>query len=468
VSDLIEFTHKIAMSLHRVGLAGAAVDLKQFNKLGTEWTRDATQRGAWLQTYALRKGLKEFAPTNDSQIRELLYEKLHFPVVKETKQGLPSVDKATLKQLVKEHKKSPFIDNLIAFNSVDKLASTWYGKADGKKRRKSVRDLLVAIPKPHAKSIQDDIALLHFWIFPLRARTGRRASGGGEEGDPDSRNSQNWPGAARSVVVSRWKRSGLSICDFKSLEPVIVGWRAQDERFLDYFTNGEGYIGVARDFWGQKVVKDTPLYKATKSMVLGLDYNMKKNKLAHDLWYKADFKFSNDYKEHVKQTGAARHRYLRFFPGLARYIKDRIDEMSKTQRVISPSGRIRHFPHHGRDSEGFWHFENAAVNQPIQSFASEITGSAIVDYERAMLKEHGLSYVDWHTALLEHPWDLPCSPVINEVHDELDLDNHPETGDRDLEILVESMRNVKSIKKICPEFNLKLKVDVENVKRWKQ
>jgi DNA polymerase I-like protein with 3'-5' exonuclease and polymerase domains len=465
LNDLIEFTHRIAMSLHRVGLAGAAVDLKEFHKLGKAWTQEATRRRDAVVKYALRHGMKEFVPTNDNHIRELLYERLHYPVFATSKAtSQPKVDKATLKRITDEHGSSKFIEELLAFNSADKLAGTWYGRNDGKKRKKSVAELLVPIPEGGGR---DDIALLHFWIFSLRARTGRRASGGGEEGDPESRNSQNWPVVARRSIVSRWRKGKISINDFKSLEPVIVGWRAQDERFLSYFTGkGLGYIGIAKDFWGQEVVKDTPLYKGTKAMVLGLDYNMGTNKLAEDLWFKAKLRFSKDYKEHVRQTGRVRRRYLQFFSALHKYIRERIQEATDTQRVISPSGRVRHFPHHGPESEGFWHIKNAAVNQPIQSFASDITGSSIVDYEEALLKEHGLSYKEWHLALLQHPWDLPCSPVFNEVHDELDLDMHPKTGKRDQEILVDCMRNVRTLKKIVPEFDLKLNVDVQEVDYW--
>lgn len=467
--SLITFTHQIALSLHRVGLAGAAVNLSAFHKLGKQWQQDAARIHDRLTKFALRHGMKQFRPTNDEDIRSVIYKKLGYPIIAKTaKGGLPAVDKPTLLRLLKEHKKSPFISDLIEYNTKDKLASTWYGTGNTKtNRRKSVGELIVPVSRAEAaRSNRANIGLLHFWIFPLRARTGRRASGGGEEGDPESRNSQNWPSIARRVVVSRWKRGKIAICDFTRLEVVLMGWRACDEKLLDYFLNGNGYIGVAKEFWGQDVADGTPLYKATKSFVLGLNYNMGPWKLANDLWYRADFKFSEDWDEHCRQTRKARKRYLRMFDGLRRYIKDRIREVTETQQVVSPSGRIRHLPHHGPESEGFWHIKNAAVNQPIQSFASEVTGSAIVDYESELLHEHGLSYNDWHLALLERPWDLPCSPVFNEVHDELDLDLHPKTGKKDLAILVECMRRVRSLKKLVPEFDLTLKVDVKVKDTW--
>lgn len=467
--DLITFTHKIAMSVHRVGLAGAAINLDKFHKVGNQWQREAIQYKDLLTKSALRHGMKTFIPTNDNHLRQLIYEKLKYPILARTeKDQVPKVDRGTLKLLLKEkHPKygdARVIDYLLKFNSADKLASTWYGKPEGgnkkSNRKKSVADLIRVFPNNPRRG------LLHFWINPLGARTGRRSSGGGEEGTPESRNSQNWPQRARSVIVSRWPKGKIAICDFSRLEVVLMGWRAKDDKLLEYFLDGEGYIGVAKEFWGQKVKDGTPLYKATKSLVLGLDYNMGAWKLAHDLWNKAEFKFSEDWDTHVKETRKARKKYLKMFPGLRKYIRDRIQEVTETQQVVSPSGRVRHFPHHGPDSEGFWHIKNAAVNQPIQSFASDVTGSALVDYEEALLTEHHLSFMDWHSALLETPWDLPASPVFNEVHDELDLDLHPKTGKKDLEILRDAMENVRTLKKFVPDFNIKLKVSVELSDSW--
>lgn len=465
--DLITYTHQIAASLHRVGLAGAAVDLKEFHKLGKKWTQEAALSREKLVKFAHKHKLKEFTPTNDNHLRDLLYDKLGYPILVKTGSGESSVAKGTLKRLINEHgDKGGFISDLLAFNSADKLASTWYGRPgqEAKNRKPSVGDLIV--PFGSSDPAKASLGLLHFWIFPLRARTGRRASGGTEEGDPQSRNSQNWPPAARGVVRSRWS-SKIAVCDFSRLEVVLVGWVSGDTKLLDYFLNGEGYVGVAREFWGQKVEKDTPLYKATKSMVLGLNYNMGAGKLAEDLWFKAGFKFSNDWEKHCRETKIARRKYLRIFRPLDDYIHRQIDFVTKHQYVVSPTGRVRHFPHHGRDSEGFWHIRNACVNYPIQSFASDVTGGAVVDYERLMLAEHGLSYADWHSSLLEQPHDPVASPVFNEVHDELDLDLHPKSGRKDLEILKSCMRNNTSLRQLAPEFNIKLNIDVDIIERWK-
>jgi DNA polymerase I-like protein with 3'-5' exonuclease and polymerase domains len=461
-SELITFTHQVAMSLHRMGLAGAAVNRKTYVDLGTQWTQEAAQLHDKLMKMALRAGMTQFSATMDEHVREMIYDRMHYPVlVKTRKDKLPAIDKPTLKRLIAEHEPSQFIDDFIAFNAADKLLSTWIGKEDRKKNaRKSVGELIEAIPG------SSSLGLLHFWAIPLKARTGRRASGGTEEDDPEGRNAQNWPSKARKMIISRWRGGKIAVGDFSKLEMVIMGWLAPDEKLLDYFLNGAGYIGIAKEFWGQDVEDGSSMYKATKCIVLGLNYNMKAWHLANDLWFKIGFKFSEDWDEHFKQTIKARKRYLRMFPGLANYIRATLWDVRENQRIVSPSGRVRHLPHHGPDSEGYWHVENSAVNYRIQSTASEITGSALVDYEEALLKEHRLSYTDWHSALIEKPWSPPCSPVFNEVHDELDIDLHPKSGKRDLEILVDCMQNVRSFRKLVPDFDIKLKVDVQIVPTW--
>lgn len=461
-TTLMDFTHRIAMSLHRVGLAGAGVDIKTFHRLGKGWKSEADKLRLKLVDYAHRHGMPKFSPTNDGHIRELLHKKLKLPVLETTgKSGEPKVDKGTLKKLLEEHDAPPIVQSLLDFNGVDKLASTWYGTNEGTSKRKSVAELIVPIAK------RDDLGLLHMWIWPLRARTGRSTSGGAsEEGSPESRNSQNWSPKARGSIVSRWPKGKIAVVDLTRVEVVLMGWVAQDEKLLDYFLKGDGYIGVAREFWGQEVKDGTKLYKATKSLVLGLDYNMGWYKLALDLWNKAGFHFSEDWNTHVKETKAARKRYLEMFQGLRRYIRNQIGIVTETQQVVSPTGRVRHLPHKGEDSEGFWHIKNAAVNHPIQSFAFDIIGSGIIDYEEALLREHKLSYRDWHLALLEHPDDPPASPIFNSVHDESDLDLHPKSGKRDLEILVDAMTHCRSVKKLVPNFDLVLKADVQIVVNW--
>jgi uracil-DNA glycosylase family 4 len=460
---LRSFIHRVVFTLHRLGLAGAKVSRERFDELGEEWSLDALQAGDLLTREALALGMTEFVPTNKNHVRELVVRHLKLPFSETTKTGLIKVDKVILKQYEKDNET---VKRLLQYSKAQKLASTWYGNQDDDEdngKRKSIAQLI------------DGNGLLHFWINALGARTGRRSSGGGDEGTPESRNSQNWPVIARSIIVSRWPGGKIGAHDYKSLEPVLYGWIANDARLLDYFLNGGGYIEIAREVLRKQVVKDTPEYKLVKSMTLGTFYNMGDWKLAKDLWEKLNIRLANDWDTHLTLvTKMRRDRFFPLFPGLEGYIHRQIREMEKTQRVVAPDGYVRHLPHHGRPDrgatrkeKGWWkHLQNTAVNFPVQHFASMVTGSALVDIEQALLREHGISLRDWHKLLLEKPLDLPCSVIINEVHDEVTTDYNPRTYERDKEIVFTMMRDVPSLHKLVPSFNIPLKLEAKIGPAW--
>jgi len=458
---LIEFTHREEMTLHRIGLAGAAVNMNLFHKLGREWTLDAKKTGDLITRFAHRKRMKEFSPTNDNDLRKLLYNKIGFPVTFRTPTTkVPKVDKLALKAFKPEDRGDALlITQLMHFNEVDKLASGWYESK--KSKRKSLKELIELHPRDKY------MGLLHNWIYALKARTGRRTSGGeDEESNTESRNSQNWSPKARRIIRSRWKKGKIAVVDFRKLEPCITSWVIGDDELLDMFLNRGGYIDLAEDFLGKKVKEGTRDYISIKSTWLALTYNMKKSLFAKRLWYVLDVKLADNWDRHVKRTGKLIKRFFRRYPKVKRYIKKQIHTLELKQQVVAPDGAIRHLPHDGPETPLYWHLENQAVNYPIQRMASSVTGSGMIDYEAALLKEHKISYADWHYALLRHPFDLPCSPLINEVHDELDLDLHPKTGKRDLELMVHCATEAKSLRAFVPEFDIELKVKVTVGETW--
>ncbi len=457
--QLIVFTHRIAMTLHRVGLAGAAVNMQRFHRLGKGWQMEASKERDLIVKQAHTLGMKEFSPTHDKHLRVLLYKKLKLPITFRTEvTHEPQVNKVALEQFKDDPRAGKLVSRILHFNEIDKLASTWY---ESKSKRKSLKELIV--PGPEGSGL----GLLHNWIFALKARTGRRTSGGiDEESHTESRNSQNWSPKARRVIVSRWKGSKIAVVDFRKLEPCITSWIIGDENLLDIFLNRGGYVDLAADFLGKKIKDETTEYKMVKSLWLGLTYNMKKGLCAKNLWYKLGIKFSSDWEEHKKLTGKMIKRFFKKYPKIKSYIRRQIRRLEKNQQIISPDGAIRHLPHDGPDTPGYWHLENQAVNYPIQRFAASITGSAMIDYEESLLKEHKLSYQDWHEAVLLRPFELPCSPMVNEIHDAVLLDIHLKSGKKDLDLLVSSMEQVCTLRKMVPDFNITLKVKVDIGEYW--
>ncbi len=69
--------------------------------------------------------------------------------------------------------------------------------------------------------------------------------------------------------------------------------------------------------------------------------------------------------------------------------------------------------------------------------------------------------------LLESPFEIPFSVLINEVHDELVFDMHPDTLDIDTDIIVKTMKAVPTLRRICPEFTVPLNVDIVVDNFWR-
>jgi len=231
-------------------------------------------------------------------------------------------------------------------------------------------------------------------------------------------------------------------------------------RRLVELLEGDGYIGVAREIFGIEVVKDTIEYKATKNIVLGCNYNMDDWKMSKYFWDILEIRYSDNRREHDRTVSRFRATYLRMFPGIGQINQERIRELKRTGQVVNPIGQTRHLPHNGPATPGFWHLENQAYNFPEQSMASAVTGSAMVDFERELLHNHNMRYLDWHQALLEVPHAPPASVLTNEIHDELTLDMHPKTGEDDLALLTASCKKLPTLRKMAPDFKFEFNLDV--------
>lgn len=464
VPALVQYTHQIASVLERVTLSGAMVDLSTFKLLKDSYDQRVARLTDELTKIAAVAGMEEFSPTNDGHIRELLYNRLSIPVAGRTKKGKARVDKLTLKGF--DH---PVGDLLAEYSKWEKLASV---NGEGLAELLRPCGVLGGVP----------LAWLPFHINPLGAKTGRRAS--------SSPNSQNWPSSVRGIVRSRWPNGVIGDFDYQKLEVILIAWISGDDRLLHDFTVGDGYFAVARDLLGRDVTKGTPEYRGIKSIVLGVHYNMQTDKMASQLWNGVldeegnlvPIRFSADYDAHWEEVDRLRLAYLTRYPRLRVYIQESSATLLQRQQSLSLTGRARHLSlTHGTRTPGFSHLINQAINFPIQSLASDVTGSALIDIEADILREHGLSYLEYLRILLADKKKLltnppacdimllnlaPISRIINEVHDSLVIDFFPDNLKRDQEIVIENMRAVRSLRALAPGFDLKLGVDFKIAPRW--
>ena len=453
--ELVTYTHRIASVLERLRMTGAMVDLADFETMKGDLEVKKNRAADMLAKAAAQYGMPDFSPTNDNHIRELLYDKLGLEIQGRTKKAkLPSVDAVTLKNLDHDIPRL-----LLEHNRSEKL---WSVNGEG----------LSGLIRPCGVVDGRAVGWLPFRINPLGARTGRRSA--------TAPNSQNWPNSVRRIVGSRYVNGLIGDFDYRRLEVVLIAWIAGDEKLLEAFTTGRGYLDVAKELWGTDVEEGTPQYRATKSIVLGVNYNMQGPKMARELWNKAGVRLSADYAEHEAQTEEARAKYLRQHYPLVRYMEARETELLRTQQVVSLTGRIRHLPlSDGRRTPGFWHLLNQAINFPIQSLASEITGSALLDIEKELLAANGADLVQYYQLLsdiqkyyLTNPSNCDIivpvnwSFIFNEVHDSIVMDLHPDNRKRDIELVVETMRAVPSLRKLCPQFAAPLACDMKLGPRW--
>jgi len=440
---LVETMHRISMTLYRIGLAGAKVDKEYLYTFKTATNMHMSTREIALRTMAVEAGWDKqepFIPTKDDDIRYLLFDKLGIDPISYTKHKKPSVDKINLKQYAQQG--VGFIPTLLEYNQLQKIDSV-YG------------DIEEHIDKQ---------GYLHFWINQLGTRTGRRSSGGENEGVPSSKNAQNWPPDAKHMIVSRFRGGSIGAFDYQSLEPILASWLSQDSNLFDFFYNGRGYLDICKRVLHQDIDKTSKIYRAIKNMTLGIFYNMQEPKMSSNLWKILDFKFSEDYSKHRKQTEKVRNQILGLFPGWVRYMEKQKIELAQTGKIVCADGYTRHLPHHGERSERYWALTNQAINTPVQHLASMVTGCAMIDCEAAMLACEGMTYREWQSMLREQA--TPSMPIlINEVHDELTWDL-PVYSQEYQKVILDTMAEPPSLKKLIPGFDIKLKIEPKISERW--
>lgn len=464
---LYQFTQAYAMVLHRMTLAGAIIDKSYYGELVATAEQERNLLHVKLKAIGNRLGNPDFDPQNDTHLRKVLYNILALPILEKTKkEKLPSVARSTLEALAEqtEGQTKGLLDALVTFSKIDKVYSTYSGGLSPPIRWVDLEGV-------------GEVGWLPFRFKVLGARTGRRSSGK-EAADHHERgsyvNSQNWPTDVRRMVRSRWDRGVILECDYKNLEPRIIAFLAKEPKLLEFFVHGGGYLDVAQTLLGVTVTKGTPRYTATKAIVLAIHYGAETEEIAKNLWEEG-IRFSPDWDTHWAETDRLRLLYLDTFPGIRSYMSRCKAYLAAHGFVRTPTGRVLHVGGEGK------HSDNQAINGPVQGTAGDVTGAALIDVEAMVLAEAGLSLVDWFDGLCASRKKFLTGPVaggiirvlpriptlFNEVHDSLLLDLPPEWAERGVELVVETMRAVPTLRALCPFLkDLPLDVDVKKGPRW--
>ena len=78
-----------------------------------------------------------------------------------------------------------------------------------------------------------------------------------------------------------------------------------------------------------------------------------------------------------------------------------------------------------------------------------VTGTAMLDVEERLLSLYGMTYVQYHEALMRKEWPH-FALLINEVHDDLVYDLHPKTWKKDANLIYDTMRELKTLRDLVP------------------
>ena len=328
----------------------------------------------------------EFNINSPKQLGEVLFERLHLPVVKKTKSGYStSVD--VLEKLRGSHE---IIEMIMEYRHLVKLKGTY---ADG----------LLAVIDPETGKI-------HSNFNQTVTATGRISST-----DP---NLQNIPvrtplgREVRRMFTASDAEHILVDADYSQIELRVLAHIANDESMIQAFRdNIDIHTNTASQIFGVPPEAVTAEMRSrAKTVNFGIVYGMGDFSLAQDL--------------HIRRVEAKAYidSYFQNFQGVKRYMEDIVKQAREDGYVTTILNRRRYLPElQGGNFIQRAAGERIAMNTPIQGSAADIIKIAMVRVYR-QLKERGLR-----------------SKLILQVHDELIIDAYRPELQQVRQILKEAM-----------------------------
>jgi DNA polymerase-1 len=350
--------------LANVELAGISLDVGRLETLNREIGAQIEQ----LLREITELAGEEFLPTSNLQLAEILYKKLHLPVLKRGKTG-PSTDQEVLEELAEKH---PLPKKVLEHRQLVKLKNTY----------------LDALPAALGRDRR-----LHTTFDQAVAATGRLSS--------VNPNLQNIPirttlGAKiREAFIPRegWK---LLSADYSQIELRILAHVSRDPVLRESFLTGEDlHARTAAETFGLLPDQVSRQQRDIAKMInYGIAYGLSAFGLAHRLGLEKE------------EAASIIERYFARYAKVKEWLDGTIEEARRTGMVKTLFGRRRYLPDiHSRNPAARNAAERTAVNTPIQGTAADLI-------KRAML------LVD--AALEGHE-----AKMLLQVHDELVLEAPP-------------------------------------------
>lgn len=277
---------------------------------------------------------------------------------------------------------------------------------------------------------------------------------------------QNWPGAARQAVRSRFPDGKIVSADEKNLEARIFGWQANCPQFVQDMVE-QGYIGVASRCFNSTIKdKKDPNYRKVKSTVLAVTYNMKPGLYTHREWVEAGGKgLKRSWKEGQKDYD----KFFNAYPEIYAEIERRKKFGLKHGYADSWCGAYLKLPMFDENllvAKGYTDkqiqryiekIKNFTVNWPTQEFAAYVTGCALNDLTNAIVSEYfnghyGMFATYCHTSRTNSSSKRISPLAIGEVHDELVTDCPKKEVPKIKAMLHAAMTEAVTLRKIAPDF----------------
>ncbi len=370
-----DITMPVSLVYTEMERTGIPVDLKRTQSVGQTWDKEIASLLGLIQHDAG----DGFNPASPKQLKELLYDRLHYPVQISKKTGEPTTDKDALNALLRLQPSS-LLANILKHRKLSKLKSTYI-------------DAILEKVSPDGR-LRSEFNL-HGTI------TGRPSSH-----DPNllniPRNDEDQGGFGKAVkdcfVASHASHSGGSILiegDYSQQEVRVLAHYANDDVLRAACASGQDlHTEIAKAMYGKETVSASERF-AAKRTVFGLSYGMGVDTLA----------------DHIGCTRAEAQEIVRLFfakmPACRQWQEDTVREASAKGYLETITGRRRRFGLITRET--MQEYRNQALNFRIQSTSADITFLALITLAQE------LDRYDAHIVLSVYDSILVECPTPNKV-----------------------------------------------------
>jgi uracil-DNA glycosylase family 4 len=316
-------------ALLELELGGIPIDLDRLGDLEIELEDRKAELVEELRDMTKRPKLN---PNSSKQMQQVLFTDLGLPVVKTTpKTGMPSLDKEVRAALMTHH---PIIPLFEEYKTVGQRLSTFIRPWGNLQRE----------------------GYLHTSYKPSHVVTGRLSS--------EKPNFQQVPReAAFRRLFGGVEDHKVIDLDYSQIELRIAAWLADETEMLRAYEMGVDLHTLTAEL----VIGDPKARQTGKTLNFALLYGAGPRKLQQIALADYGLEFS------MKQAETYHSRFFDTYQGLRGW-QAQTQAIARIQKYIdSPIGRRRYFPLIDSPDRGkAMHEERAALNHPVQSFASDL------------------------------------------------------------------------------------------------